>query len=346
MNKTRIKHSSPYIDEKAERYILKVLRSGNISTGETVREFEKKLSEFVNVKHCVCVSSGTSALYLILRYLKEISGKDQVIIPSFTCPAILNAVKFAGAVPVFSDIQRDTMCLSVEDVKKKINDRTIAIVFVHSFGYPADLGEFLKTDIKIIEAIAQSIGAKTGDKGYASFSSFYATKIITTGEGGAVFSNDAELVNQVRDFINYDKKEYAENIRFNFKMSDIQAALGISQLENIEFILGARKKIAKIYYEELSDIKVKLPPKTGIFYRFVVDVGKNSDDIIQKAREKGIEVDKPIYKPLHLFYGQAGQLPVTEQVYRNSISLPIHPRMTTEDAKAVAYEIRRLLSSC
>lgn len=357
-----IKHSEPFLSKDEIKFISDLIKRETLSTGKIVREFEMHLAKFLGVKASVCTSSGSSALYLILKFLPEIfpelKGTKKVLIPSFTCPAISNAVFMAGYKPVFADINLDTFSLSLEDVKRKISPDTLCVVFIHSFGICSDISDFLDLGVPVIEGIAQAFGGKVssqkmvGSQGVASFTSFYATKVITTAEGGAVFSNEKSLVEKIRDFIDYDKKDYNPGeFRFNFKMSDIQAGLGLAQMKKIKTILKRRKKIASLYFKLLEDDerrgKVKLPPKkNNIFFRFPVILnGLSSDFVILNLKRKKIFAEKLIFKPLHFFYAEEQNLQNTQTAYEKGISLPIYPNLSHESVRLVSKEFRKQINS-
>ena len=350
-----IKHSSPFVGKDEIKAIEKIIKEGILSDGSKVEKFENKILDFVGTKFSVAVSSGSASLFLILKFLPEVfpslKGKKKVIIPSFACPAISNAVLFAGYEPVFCDINLDTFSLDFADVKKKITPNTLAVVYIHSFGICEDLKEFSKLGIPLIEGIAQSFGGKVNGKfvgsyGVASFSSFYATKVITTAEGGAVFSDERKLVEKIKDFIDYDKKDYEpDQVRFNFKMSDIQAAIGLAQLKKLPQILKKRKNLGFYYIKKLSELNLKLPRKeNNIFFRFVVlsDGKMKSEKIIDFLRKKGVMADKPIWKPLHYFYKSFANsdLKNTEFAYDYGISLPIHPSITKKQVDFIVKALK------
>jgi len=352
-----IKHSSPFVGKDEIKAIEKIIKEGILSDGSIVEKFENKILDFVGTKFSVAVSSGSASLFLILKFLPKVfpslKEKKKVIIPSFACPAISNAVLFAGYEPLFCDINLDTFSLDFADVKKKITPNTLAVVYIHSFGICEDLKEFFKLGVPVIEGIAQSFGGRVNGKfvgsyGLASFSSFYATKVITTAEGGAVFYDERNLVEKIKDFIDYDKKDYEpDQFRFNFKMSDVQAAIGLAQLKKLPHILKKRKNLGFYYIKKLSELKLplKLPRKeNNIFFRFVVlsDGKMKSEKIIDFLRKKGVMAEKPIWKPLHYFYKSFANsdLKNTEFAYDYGISLPIHPSITKKQVDFIVKALK------
>jgi len=355
-----IKHSFPFVGKEEVKEVERIIKEGILSAGKIVEKFERKILKFVGTKFSVAVNSGSASLFLILKFLPkvfpELSGKKKVIIPSFACPAISNAVLFAGYEPVFSDINLDTFALDFDDVKKRITPDTLAIVYIHSFGICNDLKDFISLGVPVVEGIAQSFGGKVNGKfvgsyGVASFSSFYATKVITTAEGGAVFSDEKKLIDKIKDFIDYDKKDYEpDQFRFNFKMSDIQAAIGLAQLKKISFILKTRKNLGLYYIKKLHNLErfLKIPSKeNNIFFRFVVltDGRVKAESVIEFMRKKGIMADKPIWKPLHYFYGNGSDLKNTEFAYEHGISLPIHLSITKKQIDFISYILGKALQT-
>lgn len=356
--KTKIKHSSPYIDQKEVNAITEILKRGILSTGEIVSDFEKRISRVVGVKYACAVSSGSAALFLTIKKLPEVfpelKGKDEVIIPSFSCFALSNAVLMNQMKPAFADINIQNFSLDPQDIKKNITKRTLCVVFVHSFGICSDIKEIVNLGIPVIEDIAQSFGGKVdgrpaGSFGLASISSFYATKVITTGgEGGAVLSNNRELIEKIKDFIDYDKKTYEkEKLRFNFKMTDLNAAIGIVQLKKLKEILQIRRKIAEIYIQNLEELEkedlISLPPKqNNIFFRFPILLKKGRrDELIEYLNKKGVSAQKSIFRPIHFDIEPELKLKNTEIAYENSVSIPIHPNVKEKDA----YTIPKLIKS-
>lgn len=353
MLKVKVKHSSPYVGSREIKSVSELLRKGILSTGNVVKRFEEKLTKVVGTRYACAVSSGTSAMFLILKNLPrvfpELRGKSEVIIPSFACFALSNAILMCGLEPSFADISLETYSLCLKEVKRKISRRTLCVIFVHSFGICSDISEILHLGVPIIEDIAQAFGGKVNGKpvgslGIASFSSFYATKVITTGgEGGAVFSNDKKLIDEIRDFISYDKKIYENRkYRFNFKLTDIGASIGLVQLRRLKEILRRRRKIADVYFENLVELEsgdiVKLPQReNNIFFRFPVFLKRGSQrSVIKYLQERGVMAERPIFRPIHYDISKSEKLPNTEEVYRKTVSLPIHPRVSEKEAKMIS----------
>lgn len=339
-----IAHSRPTLDESDYKAVMEVIRSGYISQGEKVREFEEKLSSYIGVKGGVATSSGTAALHLALLVLGIKEG-DEVILPTYVCTAPLNAIYYTGAKPVIVDINEDDFNISTSEVNKRLTSRTKAIIVPHMFGQPADMDRILDIGVPVIEDCAHSIGAeyqsvgvseyrKVGSFGVFSIFSFYATKMFASGEGGMVLSDDKKLLSKIKDLKDYDEKDDFK-VRFNYKMTDIEAALGLNQLKKLPSFIKKRKEIAKKYNKVFSGCRgVQLGVPTNIresvFYRYILKVGGDIETLINKLQDGGIECRKPVYKPLHQYLGLKN-FPVAERVHKSAISIPIYPSLTDEE---------------
>jgi dTDP-4-amino-4,6-dideoxygalactose transaminase len=334
-----IPHSRPTLGKEEIRRAAEVIESGHIAQGEKVREFESAFAARIGVNAAAAVSSGTAALHLTLLGM-DIGDGDEVIMPSFVCSALLNAVHYTGATPVPADIHPHTYNLDPDDVKKRITARTRAIIVPHLFGLPADLDALLRLNVPIIEDCAQAVGSTyknrpVGVFGHAAIFSFYATKVMTTGEGGMIVSGSKGLIDRVRDLRQYDNcEEY--KIRYNYKMTDIQAALGLSQLERLEDFIRCRRKIAEKYYRAFKACGLQLPPRDPghIYFRFVIDSATNAVAWIQAAAAKKITCSLPVHKPLHRLLKLEG-FPHTEQAWQQSISVPVYPSLTEKELERI-----------
>jgi len=330
-----IPHSRPTLGKEEIRRAVEVIESGHIVQGEKVREFENAFAARIGVNAAAAVSSGTAALHLALLGM-EIGAGDEVIMPSFVCSALLNAVRYTGATPVPADINPQTCNLDPADVKKRITVRTRALIVPHLFGLPADLKELCKLNVPIIEDCAQAVGSTyknrpVGVFGHAAIFSFYATKVMTTGEGGMIISGSKGLINRVKDLREYDNcQEY--KIRYNYKMTDIQAAIGLSQLARLENFIQRRRTIAEKYYRAFKSCGMQLPPRDPghIYFRFVIKPITRAADWIEKATEKKITCSLPVHKPLHRLLKIEGYSN-TEQAWQQSISVPIYPSLTEKE---------------
>ena len=340
-----IPHSRPTLGPEAAQAVSDVISSGFIAEGAAVEEFEQSFANYLGIRHAVAVNSGTSALHLALLAL-EVGPGDEVIIPSYVCSALLNAVNYTGATPVLADICPETYNLDAADVKKRINDRTRAIIVPHLFGLAADLDSLSALDVPIIEDCAQAVGSEyaqrpVGTFGIAAIYSFYATKVITTGEGGMVVTNSQDIAERIRDLKTYDRRDDYK-IRFNYKITDIQAAMGLGQLQRLDAFIRRRKAIAKHYTRSFKALALNLPPHDAghIFFRYVLDLNTNSLPWIQALARQGIGCDRPVYLPLHRQMHRPG-CPVSEKAWKNSLSLPIYPSLSDEEVTRVIVAVKK-----
>jgi perosamine synthetase len=349
----------PVLGEAEERAVIEVLRSGQLSLGPRVAEFERAFAERVGARHASAVSSGTAALHLALRAV-GVSDGDEVVTSPFSFVASANAILFERATPVFADIDPVTLNLDPDAAAAAITGRTTALLPVHIFGYPADLPAFEQHGLPIVEDACEALGGRHADgtavgaRGHPATFAFYANKQLTTGEGGMLTMGSAEHKvrvdserNQGRapdmDWLDHDR------LGFNYRLDDIACALGLAQLERLDGMLADRARVAGWYREALADGEVTLPcPDTGGDVRgwfvFVVQVprGVDRDAVIEGLRARGVQ-SKPYLPAIHLmsFYRERfghreGEFPVCEDVAARSIALPFFPAMTEGQVAQVA----------
>ncbi|MFA5794976.1 MAG: DegT/DnrJ/EryC1/StrS family aminotransferase [Candidatus Brocadiia bacterium] len=335
-----IKHSMPTLGSAESRMLAGVLATGYLAQGPKVAAFEKAFSRFLKTKGAVAVNSGTSALQLTLLAMGVKPG-DEVIIPSYVCTAVLNAVNHTGASPVLVDIG-DDYNICPDSTRQRVTRRTKAIIAPHIFGRPADLGRLMKMGVPVIEDCAQSIGAvykgrRTGSFGKAAILSFYATKMMTTGYGGMVVSGDKKLLDKIRDLREFDNRDDYKP-RYNCQMSDLAAGLGLVQLERLPRFIRRRQAIAR-RYEQAFGFPGAVQNQ-GVFFRYPVRVD-NVGWAIKRLAGKGIEAKRPVYKPLHRYFGfTANGFPMTEKLYESTLSIPIYPALGD---RQVDYVIKNTL---
>ena len=343
-----IPHSKVALDEEDFGGLIKVLRSGQLAQGRVVSSLEEKSASLIGVNHAVAVSSGSAALHLSLLSL-GVSEGSEVILPSYVCTALLNAIHYVGATPVLADIHPDTYNITGENIKKVVTDKTKAVIVPHMFGLPADIEAILSLGIPVIEDCAQCIGArvngrKAGSFGLVSILSFYATKMLGAGEGGMVLSNDRELIDGIRDLRAYDEKE-TYTVRYNYKLTDIQAALVASQLNKLSAFIEKRKEIAAVYNRGLKKAGVTLPvvpeQREHIYYRYVILL-EDSLGFMKEMKERGIECRRPVFKPLHRYLSLPG-CPITDEVWEKAVSIPIYPSLKAEEAHRIVDAIKAIL---
>ncbi len=342
-----IPHSKPSIDQRDCDEVLRVLRSGQIAQGEEVRKFEDAFASFIGVKAGAAASSGTAALHLAMTAM-GIGKGDEVIIPSYVCSALLNALSYLEAVPVLADIQPGTYNIDPVDVRRRFTRRTAAIIVPHMFGLPADMDEILSLNVPVIEDCALSAGSRykghpTGGMGIVSVFSFYATKMLTTGEGGMVLSNNRPLIETIRDLNDYDGKPDF-SVRYNYKMTDFQAALGRSQLNRLEGFIERRKRIAAIYTEALEGMGCPTPvvpeDRDHVFYRYILS--ETPFDFAEEMKRRGIECRKPVFRPLHRYLGLPGY-PNADSAWSRSVSIPIYPGLADQEIDLITDSLKAIL---
>lgn len=350
-----ITHSRPTLDNHDVRAVSKVVRSGRLAQGARVEEFERRMAAFVGVRGGVAVSSGTAALELALLAVGVKSG-DEVILPSYVCTALWLAVRRIGAVPKLVDIEPDSYAIDPVQAKKALSRRTRAIIVPHLFGLPADLTRLQALHVPLIEDCAQTLGAtergrRVGSVGAASVCSFYATKLLCTGEGGMLLSRKAVILESGRVLRKYDEEPLLVPGAFNRKMTDLQAALGLSQLRRLRSFLQRRRAIAEMYRKALASADALLPvvPKgrTHCFYRYVIRLqdGRHStlEKVMARLDRRGVQCRRPLFRPLHRYLNLKG-FPESEEAHRMALSLPIYPSMTDRMVRRVVTVLREELA--
>jgi perosamine synthetase len=356
--------SEPLLEGNELAYVSDCIRSGWVSSlGKYIPEFEQQFARFCGVKHGIAVSNGTTALHLALVSL-GIGPGDEVIIPTLTFIATANAVYYTGATPVFADSENRTWNIDPADVARRITPRTRAIVPVHVYGHPVDMGPLLelaaKHNLWVVEDAAEAHGALYGDRRVGSLGkvgvfSFYGNKIITTGEGGMLTTDDDDLAERARFLRDHAmspvKRYWHTEIGYNYRMTNIQAAMGVAQMEKIEEYIQRKRKIAILYNEALAGIPgVSLPPEapwaTSVYWMYSILVDApyplSRDQLMEALRCRQID-SRPFFYPIHTQppYSVAGELPVAECLSRQGINLPSAVTLSVADIARIAAVIRQ-----
>ncbi len=350
-----ISHSKPTVTDVKEinKFINRILKTNYLAEGHFVSEFEKKLSEKFRCKYAIATSSGTSALHLSLLAL-GVNEDSEVIVPAFSCNAILNAVLYCKAKPVIVDVNLDDLNISFEEVKKNITKKTKAIIVPHMFGFPAkDVKKIVNLGIPVVEDTTQSLGAEIYGRQVGSFGclnviSFYATKMITTfGEGGAILTNEYKLYEAIKDLKEYDKKNKFW-LRFNYKITEVQAAMGLIQLKRLPYFVNKRRKIFKRYeseFKEVKKIEVITPLKNvqNVHYRMLIKL-KNYEinKVILEFKKLGVEVKRPIYLPLDKYFFDKFVCKNSKTLYDTTLSLPIYPSLREVEIEKVIKVVKKI----
>jgi perosamine synthetase len=357
----------PYFTEEENIAILNVLKSGWIMQGPKVAEFEKKIANYVGVRNAVAVSSGTTALHLALIALGIKKG-DEIIVPSLSFIASANCILYVGAKPVFVDVDSKTYNLDPKDIEKKISKKTKAIMVVHQVGLSADMDPIMKIAKKnklfVIEDAACSLGAtykekQTGGFGNIACFSFHPRKSITTAEGGILTTNNDKIAESLKNLRNHGlvRKNGIDTYPFlgyNYRMSDISAALGLAQFKKINPILKRKRELATKYNKAFSETENIIPPHTPsysehTYQSYVVRVkgGRgNRDRIMNDLEKKGIACRAGIMaihrEPLYVKMFGKISLPETESANDEGIILPLYMQMTNDEQRFVITSLKEL----
>jgi len=333
-----IQHSAPQIGAEEEAAVLRVMRSGRLAQGPEVEAFERECAALVGRRHGVALSSGTAALHLTLRALGS-GGGQEVAIPAYACASLMTATALNGSVArvcdVGPDFNLDPSC---------VPPRARFVIAPHLFGKAAPI----LPRGTVIEDIAQSIGGITGRAGVAAVVSFYATKMLTTGEGGMALTDDRVLAERIRDLRDYDNRD--EFIpRFSYKMTEMQAAMGRVQLRRLPGFVERRQSIAYQYLDAFAELPLGLPdPSDHVYFRFVVTT-ESQARLMARLVSEGVEAKRPVYRPAHRYVRDgasehvaklAGECRQAERAHLTAVSLPIHPGMGDADVESVIDSVK------
>jgi dTDP-4-amino-4,6-dideoxygalactose transaminase len=356
----RIQISKPDITEAEKMAVMEVLDSGMLAQGPRTAAFEERFADQLGVKHAIAVSNGTCALQLALL-ANGIGTGDEVLTTPFTFMATINAILFAGARPIFVDIDEDSFNLNADLIEAAITPRTKAILPVHLYGQTCDMQTILAVaeehGLKVIEDACQAVlatydGRFAGSFGTGAFS-FYATKNLMTGEGGMVTTNDDIIAQRCRMIRNHGMQQryYHEVVGYNFRLTDLQSAIGLAQLERLERLTAKRWENAAYLNAHIESV---VTPKTlerrgHVWHQYTVRVanGIGRDAAVKQLSEAGI--DTGIYYPVPVhqqrsisgFIGEV-HMPVAEQMATQVMSLPVHPSLSREDLEIIVEEVNKL----
>jgi len=368
----RIPLSAPDINEADIAAVTAVLRTSRLSLGPQMEEFERSFARHIGVSQAVAVNSGTSALHLCIRAL-GISEGDEVIIPSFAFIAVANVLRYERAVPVFVDIDPPTLNLNPGSIEEAITPRTRAILVVHTFGCPAALDEILaiarRHKLFVIEDACEALGAQfagrqVGSFGDAAVFGFYPNKQITSGEGGMLVTNDSKVAALARKLRNQGRRESGEwlqheELGYNYRISELNCALGASQLQRLEGILERREAVAREYHRRLeTEPSLQLPalelPRRRIsWFVYVLRLRETfsaaqRDHIIQEMASRGIACGR-YFAPIHLQPAYRSQphrcmrLIHTESIAPRTLALPFFNKISVEQIEEVCQSLGEVL---
>ncbi|MBE7433590.1 MAG: DegT/DnrJ/EryC1/StrS family aminotransferase [Anaerolineales bacterium] len=350
--------SRPQIGDEEKRAVLGVLDSGHLAQGPKVREFEEAFAKWTDTKYGIAVSSGTTALHVALL-AHGIGPSDEVITTPFSFIASANCILYTGARPVFVDIEPNYFLLNPDKIEEAITPRTKAIIPVHLFGQIADMDAIAeiakKHNLVIIEDACQSHGAmykgkKVGAWGTACYS-FYPTKNMTTIEGGMITTNNPQVAEQSRLLRNHGspKRYLHDTLGFNFRMTDIQAAIGLVQLGKVDNWNRQRQDNARFLTGKLSPLSGVKTPKVRrnsehVFHQYTICVEKDRDKMVEGLNSAGIAAGVyypiPIHRqPLYMGMGYEKDMPITEKLAKQVISLPVHPALIQNELEKIVAEV-------
>lgn len=349
-----IPHNKPYISKNSYKSIKSVIKSGYINYSTISHDVENKLSNLLyqESNKATLVTNGTSALFLALRAL-NIRNNDEVIIPNYTCTALLNAINLVGAKAIVVDVSRENLSFNKNLLQSYINGKIKAIIVVHTFGIACELEDIKTLNIPIIEDCSQALGSRfkdgslVGSKGDISVFSFYATKLITGGIGGAITSKHKNITDFITDYINFDCPEIYKS-RFNFQISDINSAMILSGLNELDKILKKKRKIAREYLKVVDSKYARIVGVNN--FRFLIEFDTNEClQYCQKYLEfVGIKTIIPIenYELLHRYLNlDSSNYPNSEYLSCNILSIPIFPNLSKIEIKYIKRSLYDCLSS-
>ncbi len=354
-------------DEDIPRILEKLkepLLSGFLTQGPNVQEFEERWRRYVGTRHAIAVNSCTAALHIALECI-GIGKGDEVIVPSNTFVSTANVVLFCGGKPVFAEIDPRTFNIDPEDIVDRITDKTKAIIPVHLAGQPCEMDQIMEIaeehNLYVVEDAAHAHGSvyhgkKCGTFGIANCFSFYPTKVMAGAEGGIITTDEDEITEKARRLRNCGRGGLGPleitDIGYNYRMNELQAILCLYQMDNLEMLLDRRTKIADYYTERLNEIEGIEPPYKienvrCSYYTYIVKVNSiDRDKLRERLNQRGIGTSI-MYHPVHLqpvyrelFGYKEGMLPVTEEVSKRVVSLPIYPKMGEEDVDYVISALK------
>lgn len=367
----------PWISKEDKKHVIDALNSSTLTDGPKLRDFENAFAKYTGAKFAITVSNATSALHLSIKSL-GIGMGDEVIVPAMTFVATANAVMLTGATPVFADVEKDTMNISVDSIENMISAKTKAIIPVHFAGRACNMKEISKIankhNLKIVEDCAHAIGTKldgkhVGNFGNAGCFSFYPTKNITTIEGGMIITNSKSVASYVTSLRNHGLnktlmqrfakgKPWDYDITqpgYNYRLDEIRSALGLSQLKRIDELNRIRKKVYEYYNKSLRNIEGITTPKSSeksdhAYHLYILRINKKSkvsrDDVFYRLQKLGI-TSTVHYKPLHKFSPfkkiRRDKLLNSEELYEEILSLPFYPNMSRKQQDLVINSITKIV---
>ena len=363
----RISMAMPVFNGKEKDYLDECIETGWVSAnGRFVTEFEEKFAEFCNVKYALSCSNGTVALHLCLLSLGLGAG-DEVIMPTLTYIATANCVRYCGATPVFVDSDALTFNIDASKIEEKITSRTKAILPVHLYGLPCDMDAIQaiakKHNLFVIEDAAEAHGAmyngkRVGSIGDVAAFSFFGNKIITSGEGGMVVTNNKDLYERIKllkgQGVDPHKRYWHSIVGYNYRMTNMQAAVGLAQLENVEWHMAQRIRVMELYKSEFNGysewLRMQETPRgrTNVYWMNNVvlsgSIEKSRDQVMSEMEARNIEM-RPVFYPMHImppYYCKEAHFPVAEGIAARGISLPSHALLSQQDVRWICDSMKEI----
>lgn len=363
----KISVANPIFNGNEKKYLNDCIDTGWISSnGKYVNKFEEEFAKYCGTSYAVTCMNGTVALHLALMALGIKEG-DEVIVPTLTYIATANSVKYCGATPVFVDSEPYTWNIDPNKIEEKITNKTKAILVAHLYGQSTDMDPIMeiakKYNLYVIEDAAEAHGAlykgkKVGSIGHVGCFSFFGNKIITTGEGGMITTNDKNLVEKMKllraQGVDPNKRYWHNVVGYNYRMTNMQAAIGLGQLENIDWHLEQRQRICRLYNENLKgledyiDTHKQMSWARHVYWMYSIVLKEkcqiSRDELMNKLADNEIDT-RPIFYPMHTMppYKESGNYPVAEKLSLNGINLPTHALLEEEDIKYIVHSIKNIL---
>lgn len=337
-----IPHSKPTIGMREQKAVAELLSTGQLAAGNSTALFSAELREALKVNHFFLTSTGTTAEIILLKALNIGKGQE-VILPSYVCKSVYEAVLAVEAIPVLCDIN-EKWVMSYEAVLDKLTERTGAVILVHIFGIDAWDQRFADLNVPVLEDFCQAFGLRSGEsstlRGLAGFYSFHATKCLTTGEGGGISVNDTDLAANITRLLAGENRS---------RFSDYQSVLGLVQTEQYTEFLSRRKEIADHYFselpEEITAAFLKSAPGS-VFFRFPLRIASHlSAELQDFLSTKNIAARKGVDTLLHKSYNHNSVLPVTEKVFEETLCLPIYPSLTDQEMKHISGSVNQFFKA-
>ncbi len=360
--------AKPYIDSIDIQNVVSVLKSGNLSLGPLHKKFEQLFSRKLNSKYAISVANGTCGLHLAVKSIGLKTG-DEVITSPFSFIASANCLLYENVKPVFVDIEEQTLNINPHKIERAINNRTKAILVVHIFGQPANMESIMKIarkyKLKVIEDACESLGSKynnrlSGTFGDVGVFAFYPNKQMTTGEGGMIVTNHTNIAKLCKSLRNQGREDQNKwlihkYLGYNYRLSELHAALGITQLEKLDWMNSKKEEIVKYYNLYLSEIKGILLPQIGInrthtWFVYTIRILNNKRDyIMKKLTNFGIQT-RPYLPPIHLqpfikkmYHFNKGDFPISEKVSSQTLALPLYIGLKKKDIHYITKRLKELL---